>query len=99
MVEVDALAASAASSLVVLITSALTPTRSAASAGARSYLPSAQRYSTERLGPSTKPASASPFRHAFKYLMAMSGAPVLRKPTTGVAGCCAQTAYGFASAP
>jgi hypothetical protein len=53
MVEVAALAASAAGGPNAAITVALRPTRSAAMAGSRSNWPSAQRYSIATFRPSS----------------------------------------------
>ena len=60
MVVVACLAARAASVVNVTMTSGLSRTSSAASAGSSSSRPAAQRWSTTRLCPSTQPSSRSP---------------------------------------
>jgi hypothetical protein len=65
-------------------------TRSAASAGRRSFRPSAQRYSIFTFWPSTKPVSLRPGRNGAKVtLLLADDGP--RKPITGTLGCCASS--------
>jgi hypothetical protein len=67
----------------------LRPIRSATSAGSRSIVSSAQRYSKATFRPSTKPASLNPCRNARSRPASRSGDALERKPITGSAGCCA----------
>jgi hypothetical protein len=71
--------------------------KSAAISGNWSFLPEAQRYSIATLRPSTKPASASPFRKAATRLALPSGEPACKNPITGNS-CCARAASGHAAA-
>jgi hypothetical protein len=96
MVAVAALAARAAESPVAAMTVTRRPTRSAANSLSRSA-PAllAKRYSIATSRPWIKPVSPNPLRK----LMSAPGAPTLRNPTTGSAGCCARAASGHAAAP
>jgi len=60
---------------------------------------SAQRYSIATLRPSTKPASPSPWRNARTRAATVSGDPLWRNPTTGVAACCARATLPAAKPP
>jgi hypothetical protein len=83
---------------VATITLTLRLTRSAASAGNRSSRFSAKRYSIATLRPSTWPASPKPRRNAAGRLGRSFCPRLFRKPTTGIAGCCARAASGHAAA-
>jgi hypothetical protein len=97
MVEVAAFAASRAGVVVATITVTNWRTRSAASAGNRSYSPRAQRYSIATFRLSTKPASSSPWRNARKRSANSPGDSPLRNPITGIFRCCARAASGHAA--
>src|SRR5262245_39777614 len=100
MVEVDALAASADGVPPAAKRRATrNPTSSAASAGNRSYRPSAQRKAIRRFSPSTNPASRRPSRNALTTLWDSLGERPLRNPMTEIAACCARAARGHAAAP
>jgi hypothetical protein len=47
---------------------------------------------------STKPSSLKPAWKAVRKFTKVRGEPLLRKPITGVAGCCARAASGHATA-
>src|SRR5215211_5484594 len=81
------------------ITATWRRTRSAASAGNRSYWPSAQRYTIVTFSCSTKPVSLRPWRNARSRSPMASGDLVSRKPITGIADCCARAVSGHAAAP
>ena len=66
IVAVAAFAACAAGSRAAAIATGWRRTRSAASAGNRSYFPSAQRSSILMFRPSTNPLSCRPRRNSFK---------------------------------
>src|SRR5262249_19840855 len=81
------------------MTATLRLMRSAASAGARSKCPSAQRYSITTLRPSAKPVSPRPpWNPEIGRTHSAADAP-LRNPTTGIADCCARAASGHTAAP
>src|SRR5262249_1448372 len=99
IVEVAALAASAAESPPVATRMATErPASSAASAGSRSTWPSAHLYSIATFWPSTYPLSTKPRRNAATRCVVSSGDRALRYPITGIAGCCARAASGHAAA-
>jgi hypothetical protein len=54
---------------------------------------------TAMVNPSTYPASLRPRRNAATVWANGPGDPILRNPTTGIAGCCARTANGHVAAP
>jgi len=83
---------------VAAMTATCRRTNSAASAGSRSYWPSAQRYSFATFSPSTKPASFRPWRNTRRRPAVMSGDLGSRNPITGIGGCCARAASGQAAA-
>jgi hypothetical protein len=83
---------------VAAITATLRPTRSAASAGNLSGWPSAKRYSIATLRPSTKPTSLKPRRNASLRFGRSFCPRLVRKPTTGMTGCCAREASGHPAA-
>lgn len=98
-VAVACLAASAAGALPgVTITATSRRTRSAASSGSRSALPSAQRYSIATSAPSAKPASVRPRRKPSSRLALASGEPECRKPITGSDRGCARPMIGQVAA-
>ena len=78
IVWVAARAASEVGVLLVTITVTCRLTNSAASAGTRSFSPSAQRYSNATFLPSAKPASANPRWKASKYCRAVCNDSLLR---------------------
>ena len=98
MVVVARLAASAAALSLATITATFWRTRSAASAGIRSYCPSPQRSSIVASRPSTRPVWARPCRNSSKRLFHNSAVSLPRNPTTGIAACCARAANGHAAA-
>ncbi len=98
MVVVAFLAAIVAPGSGVTNTSTRRPMRSATNAGTRLRSLSAQRYSTARLRPSTKPPSLRPLCHLASHGAAVSGLLMPRKPTTGVLGCWAPETSGHAAA-
>jgi hypothetical protein len=97
---VAALAASAAALLAgVAMTATRRRTKSAISAGRRSYRPSSQWYSTITLWPSTKPVSPRPLRNAAALPAEASADPPLTNPITGSAGwACAGRGHAAAEA-
>jgi hypothetical protein len=98
MVEFNVLTASAAPvEPLATITATRRWTKSAASAGKRSYRPSAQRNSIFTLFPSVYPAPAR-LRRNVAAIRGFSE-PQSRKPTTGRAGSCARATSGHAAAP
>ena len=98
IVVVAALAARAEGVSIAAMTATRRRTSSAANAGSRSVWFSAQRYSIATLSPSTKPASFRPWRNPRDTSVNASGDWLLRKPITGIAGCCARAASGQAAA-
>ena len=99
IVLVAALAAIAEALLPgVAITATWRRTRSAASAGNRSFWPLAQRYSILTLRPSSKPIALRPCWNAVTRIPNFSGVSLPKYPTTGIAGCCARAASGQATA-
>src|ERR1700733_6070359 len=99
MVVVAALAASAGGMPpAVAMTETLRPTRSAASAGSRSYCPSAPRYSNATFPPSMNPFSLTPRRKPATPSPNALGDAELRSPTTGIAGCSANALSGQTTA-
>ena len=98
IVVVAALAARAEGVSIAAMTATRRRTRSAAKAGSRSVWFSAQRYSIAMLSPSAKPASFRPRRNPRDTSVNASGDWLLRKPITGIAGCCARAASGQAAA-
>ena len=79
---------------VVTSTATRLRTSSAASAGRRSYWPSAQRYSTATFCPSMYPLACSPMRNASTRCLESLSDLLLRNPIKGIAGCCARAASG-----
>ncbi len=94
---VACLAVTAAPGSGVTNTSMRRPTRSLTNPGTRVRSLSAQRYSTARLRPSTKPPSRKPSCHWASQGAAVCGLLMPRKPTTGIRGCCAAAASGRAA--
>src|SRR5882757_6923823 len=99
IVAVAALAASVAGVLPgVAITATCRRTRSATSAGRRSYWPSSHWYSTVTFRPSMEPVSLRPLRNAAALRALASADPSRINPTAGSAGCCARAAIGHVAA-
>jgi hypothetical protein len=98
IVAVAALAAIAAGVPDVAITATRRRTRSAISAGRRSYRPSSQWYSTITLWPSTVPVSPSPLRNAAAKPAEASADPPSTNPITGIGACCPRATTGHAAA-
>ena len=84
---------------VAAITATLRPTRSAASAGNRSGCPSKKRYSTRHCGLRQSRLHLSRGETHLSRLAARFSPRLVRKPTTGMTGCCAPAASGHAAAP
>src|SRR5260370_42161456 len=95
---VAAALAESAPGVLAPITAAFRSIRSATRADSRSLRPSAQRCSMTTLRPSTKPASVRPRRNAARRCSNDADGVLRRKPTTGIAGCCARAASGHALA-
>src|SRR5262245_5663963 len=98
IVAVAALAASVGTLPTVAITATCRRTRSAISAGRRSWWPSSQWYSTVTFWPSTVPVSLRPLRNAATLRALASADPSRINPITRIAGCCARAASGHATA-
>ena len=64
----------------------------------RSMYPSAQRYSIATVWPSMKPVLLSPSAKCRQAVCQTDRGMALRKPITGIAGCCARAASGHAAA-
>ena len=91
------LAASAAAPPLATITATWRRTKSAASAGSRSYWLSAQRNSIATLRPSTKPGFAQALAER-RHVIVASASCALEKADHRHAGCCARAASGHAAA-
>jgi hypothetical protein len=65
----------------------------------RSYCSSAQEKWLITFRPSTYPVSLRPRRNSTKRQTSDCWDPLLRKPITGMVGCCARAASGHAAAP
>src|SRR5262249_15111223 len=92
IVVVASLAARVANVPVVTTTSTLRRTSSAASAGRRSFFPSAYRGSMRMFFPSTYPSSRRPCRNASMRAGVEEGKAETRYPILGTfIGCCAST--------
>ena len=99
IVEVASLAARVAAGPAVTMMSTLRRTSSAASAGRRSSLPSADRLSMTMFFPSTYPSSRRPWRNASVRAVLAEGEPGLRRPIRGIfVGCCASARWTEARA-
>src|SRR5262249_10900565 len=92
IVAVACLAGRVAGGPTVTITSTLTYTSSAASAGRRSAFPSADRHSMTMFFPSTYPRSRRPWRNASVRAERVEGETGIRNPIRGTfLACCAST--------
>ena len=84
---------------LVTITSTFNRTKSRAFSTNRSLLPSAQRYSIATVRPSIHPCSRIRWTNAAVQVLWADCDSEPRNPTTGIAGSCARTPSGHATAP
>jgi hypothetical protein len=94
----SAFAANAAGGASAAISLTRCLTRSAASAGSRSYCPSARRCTIATSRSTIWPVSRNPPPNDAMRLFVTCAVRLLRNPTTGIV-CCARAASGIAAAP